>query len=227
MTSGKIRGAVVAAVFSFCSLFAIACGKDKPATTDETAEPAAVIDNGVDGANPPVHLGDLVDKVHDLDLVRDRHAQTAKVLQSPHAGEGARQILDPEGDIDEIEAEFIAHFHDTRGTGMSNSLAALEMGLGYVDSSIGAIGGQPATGAAKYSAGNTGNTGSEDLIAVLHEIQAETRTVAEANTGGRKIQSAALATTQHLGIAGGDHDRDAGQAYMFNYGITVDERGEK
>ncbi len=67
-------------------------------------------------------------------------------------------------------AEFIAHFHDTRGTGVANTLAALELGLGYVDCSIGAIGGQPATGAAKYSAGYTGNTCSEDLIAMLTEM---------------------------------------------------------
>jgi hydroxymethylglutaryl-CoA lyase len=71
-------------------------------------------------------------------------------------------------------AEFIAHFHDTRGTGVVNSIVALEMGLRYVDCSIGAIGGQPATGAAKYSAGYTGNTCSEDLIAVLQEMGAET-----------------------------------------------------
>ena len=69
-------------------------------------------------------------------------------------------------------AEFIAHFHDTRGTGIANSLAALELGLHYVDCSLGAIGGQPATGAAKYSAGYTGNTCSEDLIAMLQEMGA-------------------------------------------------------
>ncbi len=72
------------------------------------------------------------------------------------------------------DAEFIAHFHDTRGSGIANTLAALELGLRYVDSSIGAIGGQPATGASKYSAGNTGNACSEDLIAMLHEMGIET-----------------------------------------------------
>jgi len=71
-------------------------------------------------------------------------------------------------------AEFIAHFHDTRGTGVANSLAALELGLRYVDCSIGAIGGQPATGAAKYSAGYTGNTCSEDLLAMLGEMGYDT-----------------------------------------------------
>jgi len=71
-------------------------------------------------------------------------------------------------------AEFIAHFHDTRGTGVVNSIAMLELGARYVDSSVGAIGGQPATGAAKYSAGFTGNTCTEDLIGVLHEMGTDT-----------------------------------------------------
>jgi len=70
--------------------------------------------------------------------------------------------------------EFIAHFHDTRGTGIANTLAMLELGVRYVDSSIGAIGGQPATGAAKYSAGFTGNTCTEDLMAMLEEMGVET-----------------------------------------------------
>lgn len=76
------------------------------------------------------------------------------------------------GELQELfpQAEFIAHFHDTRGTGIVNSLAAIEMGVRYVDSSIGAIGGQPATGAPKYSTGNTGNTCTEDLVGMLHEM---------------------------------------------------------
>jgi len=65
--------------------------------------------------------------------------------------------------------EFIAHFHDTRGNGIVNSFAALELGLRYVDTSLGAIGGQPATGASKYQFGFTGNTCSEDLICLLEE----------------------------------------------------------
>jgi hydroxymethylglutaryl-CoA lyase len=71
-------------------------------------------------------------------------------------------------------AEYIAHFHDTRGTGIVNSVAALELGVRYVDSSLGAIGGQPATGKAKYSAGFTGNTCTEDLVALLEEMGVRT-----------------------------------------------------
>jgi hydroxymethylglutaryl-CoA lyase len=71
-------------------------------------------------------------------------------------------------------AEFIAHFHDTRGTGVVNTVTALELGVRYLDASLGAIGGQPATGAAKYSAGFTGNTCTEDLVALLEEMGVRT-----------------------------------------------------
>ena len=71
-------------------------------------------------------------------------------------------------------AEFIAHFHDTRGNGIVNSIAGLELGLRYVDTSLGAIGGQPATGADMYQYGFTGNTCSEDLVCLLEEMGVRT-----------------------------------------------------
>ncbi|MFN7976305.1 MAG: hypothetical protein U0166_28890 [Acidobacteriota bacterium] len=72
------------------------------------------------------------------------------------------------------KTEFIAHFHETRGTGIVNTFTALELGITYVDSSTGAIGGQPSTGAKKYQYGHTGNTCTEDLVALLAEIGVET-----------------------------------------------------
>ena len=72
------------------------------------------------------------------------------------------------------DARFIAHFHDTRGNGVVNSFVALEMGLRYVDTSLGAIGGQPASGADMYQHGFTGNTCTEDLVCLLHEMGVET-----------------------------------------------------
>ena len=72
------------------------------------------------------------------------------------------------------EAEFIAHFHDTRGNGIVNSFAALELGLRYVDTSLGAIGGQPASGANMYQFGFTGNTCTEDLVCLLEEMGVDT-----------------------------------------------------
>jgi len=72
------------------------------------------------------------------------------------------------------KTKFIAHFHDTRGNGVLNTFTALELGIEYVDTSIGAIGGQPATGAKMYQYGFTGNTCTEDVAALLAEVGVHT-----------------------------------------------------
>jgi hydroxymethylglutaryl-CoA lyase len=72
------------------------------------------------------------------------------------------------------ETEFLAHFHDTRGTGVANSMTAINMGVQWVDGSLGAIGGQPASGAALYHLGYKGNTCSEDLLAMVEECGVQT-----------------------------------------------------
>ena len=64
----------------------------------------------------------------------------------------------------------VVHFHDTRGWGIANTLTALTFGFRYVDSSLGAIGGQPKTGSASYHRGHTGNTCTEDLVPLLEEM---------------------------------------------------------
>ncbi len=70
--------------------------------------------------------------------------------------------------------EVVVHFHDTRGWGVANSMVALGHGLRYFDSSLGAIGGQPSTGAATYHRGHTGNTCTEDLVGMFHEMGVST-----------------------------------------------------
>lgn len=59
----------------------------------------------------------------------------------------------------------VAHFHDTRGTGIANCLAALEVGCRHFDSAMGGVGGHPSQ--IQYGAGMTGNVATEDLAAVL------------------------------------------------------------
>ena len=70
--------------------------------------------------------------------------------------------------------ELVVHFHDTRGWGVANSLVALTFGFRYFDSSIGAIGGQPKTGAAEYHRGYAGNTCTEDLVGMFEEMGVST-----------------------------------------------------
>lgn len=70
--------------------------------------------------------------------------------------------------------ETVVHFHDTRGWGMANSMVGLLKGFKYFDSSLGAIGGQPKTGAARYDRGYTGNTCTEDMVGMFEEMGVDT-----------------------------------------------------
>lgn len=62
------------------------------------------------------------------------------------------------------ETELTAHFHNTRGQGLANALAALEEGVRSFESSFGELGGCP------VPPGSTGNVSSEDLISMFHEM---------------------------------------------------------
>jgi hydroxymethylglutaryl-CoA lyase len=62
------------------------------------------------------------------------------------------------------EVELTAHFHNTRGQGLANVLAALDSGVRSFESSFGELGGCP------VPRGATGNIASEDLVSMLHEM---------------------------------------------------------
>jgi hydroxymethylglutaryl-CoA lyase len=66
------------------------------------------------------------------------------------------------------EVELTAHFHNTRGQGLANVLAALEAGVDSFESSFGELGGCP------VPAGATGNIATEDLVSMLHEMGIDT-----------------------------------------------------
>ncbi len=62
----------------------------------------------------------------------------------------------------------IAHFHDTRGTGLVNYVAAYEAGVRFFDSSFGGVGGHPAK--VQYGEGHTGNVCTEDLVSLFESM---------------------------------------------------------
>jgi hydroxymethylglutaryl-CoA lyase len=64
--------------------------------------------------------------------------------------------------------ELTAHFHNTRGQGLANVLAALEEGVDSFESSFGELGGCP------VPPGSTGNVSTEDVVSMLHEMGIET-----------------------------------------------------
>lgn len=64
--------------------------------------------------------------------------------------------------------KFCVHFHDTRGLGLANALAAYESGIRIFDSSIGGLGGCP------FAPGATGNVATEDLTFMFNEMGVDT-----------------------------------------------------
>ncbi len=62
----------------------------------------------------------------------------------------------------------VAHFHDSRGTGIVNYLAAYESGVRYFDCSMGGVGGHPSK--VKYGEGFTGNVCTEDWVNLLETM---------------------------------------------------------
>jgi len=60
------------------------------------------------------------------------------------------------------------HIHDTRNMGMVNTLAAIEIGINAVQSTLGGLGGCP------FAPGASGNLATEDLVHMLFEMGYET-----------------------------------------------------
>jgi hydroxymethylglutaryl-CoA lyase len=104
---------------------------------------------------------------------------------------GARAAL---GD----DVELTAHFHNTRGQGLANVLAALQAGCASFESSFGELGGCP------VPAGATGNIATEDLVSMLHEMGIET------GVDLPRLLQAARAVRDVLGRPLGSHTLVAG-----------------
>jgi hydroxymethylglutaryl-CoA lyase len=62
------------------------------------------------------------------------------------------------------DVELTAHFHNTRGQGLANVLAAHDAGVTSFESSFGELGGCP------VPPGSTGNVATEDVVSMFHEM---------------------------------------------------------
>ena len=104
-----------------------------------------------------------------------------------------RSAFDTLGDV-----ELTAHFHNTRGQGLANALAALEVGVDSFESSFGELGGCP------VPPGATGNVATEDLVSMLHEMGVQT------GVDLAKLLEASQAAQETLGRPLGSHLLTAG-----------------
>jgi hydroxymethylglutaryl-CoA lyase len=74
------------------------------------------------------------------------------------------------------------HLHETRGTGLVNAFAAMQLGVDRFDTSVGGLGGSP------FAAGAAGNLATEELVAMLDDLNVRTGIDVD-----RLIDAAALA----------------------------------
>ncbi|MDB5370995.1 MAG: Hydroxymethylglutaryl-CoA lyase [Roseomonas sp.] len=99
-----------------------------------------------------------------------------------------------------------AHLHNTRGQGLANVVAALDVGVITFDASQGGIGGCP------YSPGATGNIVTEDLVWMLEAMGLDTGIDLDGMARARAILAASLPGEPLYG-----HLPDVGAGKGFSY----------
>jgi len=116
-----------------------------------------------EGEVPPDRVFEIAEKLEGFGCEEIAFGDTTGMANPRQVGEffaTARERLD--------DAELTAHFHNTRGQGLANVLAALEQGIDSFESSFGELGGCP------VPPGSTGNISTEDLVSMLEEMGVET-----------------------------------------------------
>jgi hydroxymethylglutaryl-CoA lyase len=117
-----------------------------------------------EGHVPPGRVFEIATRLRDAGAQEVGFGDTTGMANPRQVGEffpAARAALGE-------ELELTAHFHNTRGQGLANVLAALQAGVESFESSFGELGGCP------VPAGATGNIATEDLVSMLHEMDVQT-----------------------------------------------------
>lgn len=112
-----------------------------------------------EGHVPPERVLEIAARLRDLGAQEIGFGDTTGMANPVQVGELFTRWAAELGDV-----QLTAHFHNTRGQGLANVLAALQVGVTSFESSFGELGGCP------VPAGATGNIASEDLVSMLHEM---------------------------------------------------------
>ena len=116
-----------------------------------------------EGEVPPERVLGLAERLREFGCAEIGFGDTTGMANPRQVGAFYGQALERLDDV-----ELTAHFHNTRGQGLANVLAALERGIDSFESSFGELGGCP------VPPGSTGNVSTEDVVSMLHEMGIET-----------------------------------------------------
>jgi hydroxymethylglutaryl-CoA lyase len=112
-----------------------------------------------EGAIPTARVTTLVSSLVDMGISRVALCDTTGVANPAQVKELCELVLARWPTV-----KFAAHFHNTRGMGLANVLAALEAGIERFDASLGGLGGCP------FAPGASGNICTEDLVHMLESM---------------------------------------------------------
>jgi hydroxymethylglutaryl-CoA lyase len=113
-----------------------------------------------EGEVPPERVFAIAERLRDAGCAELGFADTTGMANPAQVREFFAAAFERMGN----GVELTAHFHNTRGQGLANALAALEAGCRSFESSFGELGGCP------VPKGATGNIATEDLVSMLHEM---------------------------------------------------------
>ncbi|WP_293370381.1 hydroxymethylglutaryl-CoA lyase [Nevskia sp.] len=112
-----------------------------------------------EGALPETTILEMVEQFAALGIPRVTLCDTVGMANPQQVERLCREVSSRWPDL-----EVTAHFHNTRGMGLANVLAALQAGIIRFDASLGGLGGCP------YAPGASGNICTEDLVHMLGEM---------------------------------------------------------
>ena len=115
------------------------------------------------GEVAPARVGYLAGLLKGIGVQRVDVADTIGV-GTPRKVQAALQATLQHFELDQVSG----HFHDTYGQALSNTLAALQMGVWNHQSSVAGLGGCP------YAKGATGNVATEDVVYLLDGLGIDT-----------------------------------------------------
>ena len=124
---------------------------------DEIEIFSAALGSPFDGEEiTPAAVADVAKKLYDMEAYEISLGDTIGVGTPLRT----KAVIEAVAKVIPLEAVGV-HFHDTYGQALANYLAALEMGVSRLDSSVAGLGGCP------YAPGATGNVATEDVVYML------------------------------------------------------------